>query len=238
MLVAGADTIRTETLMTPRHPTARRVQRENQPEEDAFVAKVLETSTWARENSRLITITTIVVAIIVVGFLYYRNQRVTLRDRAETELSQVRTSALSGNAALAVRDLETFLQRFGETAAAPEARLLLGKAYIETGEPAKTVVLLKDQAADPTSSMGFEAAAEPDQAVATYLQIGDRAPADYQKATALENAARVRLEQGNAAGAVEIYDRILSIVPDDSPDRPVIEMRKAEAAARALDAGS
>jgi cytochrome c-type biogenesis protein CcmH/NrfG len=191
----------------------------------------------------LITITAIVVAIIVVGFLYYRNQSVRLRDRAETELSQVRTSALSGNAALAVRDLEAYLQRFGGTAAAPEARLLLGKAYIETGEASKTVVLLADQASDLSEATGVEAAmlvaaaqeaaGDPDQAIATYLRVGDDAPAVYQKVTALENAARVRFEQGDAAAAVETYDRILAIVPQDSPDRQVIEMRKAEAAARA-----
>ncbi len=229
--------------MTPRHPTSRRVQREAPPEEDAFVAKVLETSSWAREHSRLITITLIVVAIVVVGFLYYRNQSVRLRDRAETELSQVRTSALSGNAALAVRDLEAYLQRFGNTATAPEARLLLAKAYLETGEAAKAVDLLKEQATDLTSATGVEAAmlmgaaqeaaGEAEQAIATYVRVGDRAPADYQKASALEDAARVRFEQGDAAGAVEIYDRILQILPADSPDRQVIELRKAEAAARA-----
>jgi len=228
--------------MTPRHPTARKVQRETQPEEDAFVSKVLETSTWARQNSRMLTITAIVVAIVVVGFLYYRNQQVRLRDRAETELSQVRTSALSGNAALAVRDLEQYLQRYGSTGAAPEARLLLGKAYLETGEAAKAEDLLRDQAADVSTAMGVEAAmlvaaaqeaaGQPEQAITTYLRIGDRALANYQKVTALENAARVRNEQGDAAGAVEVYDRILAIVPDDSPDRQIIEMRKAEAAAR------
>jgi len=228
--------------MTTRHPTARRVQRDAQAPDDVLVSTVLETSVWAKQNARRLTYGVVVAVVALVLGLYYRNYRAGLRDRAETELSQVRTSALAGNAALAVRDLEAYLARFGGTAAAPEARLLLGKAYLESGESQKAVDLLRDQAGAVGEPMGVAAAillaaaqeglGQPEAAIATYLRVADGAAAEYQRMTALESAARLRLEQGDAAGAVALYDRILGLLPEDSQDRPVIEMRRAEAAAR------
>lgn len=225
-----------------RHSKARRGQHEAPTDEDAFIGTVMEATTWARENSRRLVVAAVVITIAVLSFLYYRNQSVRMRDRAETELSQARTSALSGNAALAIRDLEAFLARFGSTAAAAEARLLLGKAYIETGEATKAIELLRAQATEVGSPLGvsaamllgaaYESAGQPDQAVEVYVRVADRSGEEYQAMTALESAARVRFEQGDAAGAVALYDRILETLPEDSPDRAVIEMRKAEASAR------
>lgn len=225
-----------------RHPTSRRVKRDAHADEDAFIAKVMETVGWAKANSRRLTIAAVVLIIATLSLLYYRNQSTRLRDRAETELSQVRTAALAGNTALAIRDLEAYLARFGGTAAAPEARLLLGKAYIETGNTQGAIDLLRDQAADVGDPMGvaaamllaaaYEAAGQPDEAVATYLQVADGAEMEYERATALEAAARLRFSQGDAEEAVTLYDRILGILPEDSPDRAIIEMRRAEATAR------
>ena len=45
-------------------------------------------------------------------------------------------------------------------------------------------------------------------------------------------AARLRFSQGQATEAVTLYDRILGILPEESADRQIIEMRRAEAAAR------
>lgn len=228
--------------MTTRHPTSRKVQRQAESQEDAFIAGVLETTTWAKQNARRLTIAAIVIVVAAALALYYRNYRTGLRDRAETELSQVRTSALSGNAALAVRDLEAYLARFGGTPAADEARLLLAKAYLETGEAQKAADLLGEQAGQLGRPMGVAAAlllataqqslGQPDAAIQTYLRVADGAETQYLQMTALEAAARIRFEQGDAAGAAALYDRILAALPEDSPDRPVIQMRRAEAAAR------
>jgi predicted negative regulator of RcsB-dependent stress response len=225
-----------------RHPTARKLPHDAQAKEDAFIAGVLETTTWARQNSRRLAITAIVIVAATLIALYYRNYRAGLRERAETELSQVRTTALAGNAALAVRDLEAFMTRFGSTPAAAEARLLLAKAYLESGEAQKAVDLLADQARDVGSPLGVsatllvasaqESLGQPDAAVQTLLRVADGAEAEYQRFSALEAAARLRFEQNDAAGAVALYDRILSALAEDSPDRQVIQMRRAEAAAR------
>ncbi|MCI0432447.1 MAG: tetratricopeptide repeat protein [Gemmatimonadetes bacterium] len=230
-----------------RHPTAHRVPRDAPSSDDAFVARVLETSVWAKQNTRRLFIAIFAVLVLVLGISYYRNYTTRLHDRAETELTQIRPTVLSGNAALAVRDLEAFVDRFGSTPAAREARLLLAQAYLETAQPRLAIAQVQDLAAEPSDPMGFaaglllgaahEALAEPDQAAEAYLRLADGARFPFQRAAALDAAARIRFEQGNAAAAVQIYDRILSLIPGNDPDRPIYELRRAEAAARASTAG-
>ena len=41
-------------------------------------------------------------------------------------------------------------------------------------------------------------------------------------------AARIRADQGDASGAVELYERILADIDENSPDRGLLEMRIQE----------
>ena len=226
-----------------RHPTSRRVQRQNTEPDDVFVERVLETSVWAKENAKLLIIAATALVVIVSGFLYYRNYTVRLRSAAETQLSTIRQAVVSGNSALAIRDLEEYMIRFGGTDAGPEAIVLLGRAYLDNNEPQKAIDLLSEPARNLARPLGastafllagaYEAAIQEDRAVQVYLDIADRAPFDYQKHEALDNAARIRLETGDAGGALELYDRLLLLLEDTDPLRPVIQLRRGEAAARA-----
>jgi predicted negative regulator of RcsB-dependent stress response len=231
-----------------RHPTARRTPRETAPPDDVFVERVIEGSVWARQNARLLIIAVTAVLVLAAGFLYYRNVRYRLREGAETQLSQIRTTLLSGNAALAVTDLERFMDRFGSTPTAEEARVLLGRAYLENKEPQKAIDLMTPASRDVSTVLGvqsamlladaYEQAIQPDQAIATYTRVGTGAPFDYQRRIALENAARIKFEQGDAAGAAALYTQILDALPIEAQERPVYELRRAEAAARAAGGGS
>jgi len=233
---------RTATTMT-RHPTARRVNRPPRAgADDVFVERVLETTVWAKRNSRTLIVVGATLVVVILVMVYMRASGSAMRRNAETQLTQIRPTVLSGNAPLAIRDLETFLARYGDTPAAREARVLLGRAYLENQEAQKAVDLLLPHANDVADPLGvqtamllgaaYESLAQPAAAVDVYLRVGERAQFDYQKQLALDAAARVRLETGDAAGAVELYDRILTIIPDNGPDRPVYELRRAEAAAR------
>lgn len=227
-----------------RHPGARKVQRQQQAQpDDVFVERVLETSAWAKENSARLIIGGIAVVVVLMLALYYRNYRAELRDRAETQLSAIRTTVLSGNAALAIRDLETYMASYGDTDAGGEARLLLARASLDNGEPQRAIEVLSGSVGDLEEPLGvpgalllaaaYEAAGQPDQAVAEYLRIAGGAPHQYQQHDALEAAGRVRFQTGDPQGAVEIYDRLLGAMPDSDPQKAVIELRRAEAAARA-----
>jgi predicted negative regulator of RcsB-dependent stress response len=229
--------------MARHHPTARRIPRDVPPAtDDVFVERVLETSVWVKENTRTLVISVTVILVLLVGFLYYRSYTTRLRNTAESQLTMIRPTVASGNAALAIRDLEAFVVRFGNTPAAAEARLLLAQAHLDGGQAQQAIEQVQrmaDRVNDPLGvsaafllAGAYEMSAQPDQAIATYMRIADGARHDFQKIRALDSAARVRFERGDAAGAVQLYDRILNLLPDTDPERPVFLLRRAEATAR------
>jgi hypothetical protein len=60
----------------------------------------------------------------------------------------------------------------------------------------------------------------------------------YGVGDALERAAALRLQQGNATGAAELYERAMKTLPEDSPERSVYQMRIAEVQASGARAGT
>jgi predicted negative regulator of RcsB-dependent stress response len=230
-----------------RNPTARRVHRDPAPD-DVFVARVLETSAWAKHNSRILVIGGIVTAVVVIGVLYFMASRQTQRAQAATQLTQVRAVSLSGNSQLAIRELEQYLARFGGTPAADEARLMLGRAYLDAGQTAQALEDIQPLRGDLGSGLGVNAALlaatahelsqEPHRAEEIYLSLADEADYLFQRQDALDNTARIRLQRGDAAGAVEMYQRLLDITPLNNTERPIFELRLGEAQALAAIGGT
>lgn len=227
-----------------RHPTARRTHRPAPSSDDVFVERVLETSAWARTHQRAIITLSITVLVLAVGVLWYRNYRGQLRERAATELAQLRQTVSSGNDALALRDLERFVERFDGTPSAPEARLMLAQAYLDSSQPPRAIETIQNLAGDLDEPLGpasaflladaHEAANQLDRAEEVLQRIADRAPFLFEKERALDAVARIRMERGDPAGAAQAYDRLLELLPANNPDRVIYEMRRAEAHARAL----
>jgi predicted negative regulator of RcsB-dependent stress response len=143
--------------MTSRHPTSRRVHRETAPD-DAFIARVIELTAWAKRNSRLVTIGATLAVVLVAGVAYYVNYQRTVRNQAAIEIMQVRQAAAIGNHALAIRDLDNFLNRFGGTPAANEARILLGQVHLQAGNAEQAIEALQPLARNPSRTSGAAAA--------------------------------------------------------------------------------
>lgn len=227
----------------PRHPTARRIHRPPATSDDVFIERVLETSAWAKTHQRLLIGVTVGIVLLLVLGLWYRNYRSELRAAAATELTQIRQTLISGNDALAIRDLEGFLDRYGSTPSAPEARLLLAQALLQTNDHTRAGQVIESQTGDLDEPLGVasaflladahEAGNRFEQAEQVLLRIADRARFTFQKERALDAVARIRLERGDAAGAVQAYDRLLEVLGTDSQERVIYEMRRAEAHARA-----
>jgi predicted negative regulator of RcsB-dependent stress response len=226
-----------------RHPASRRVHRRPSAPDDRFVEGVLESTAWAKTHARTLIIGGITVILLAVALLWWRTSRSALAESATTRLTTLRQTVQTGNPAVAIRDLEAFLQNFGSTAAADEARLLLASAQLEAGQPQPAVETVQELAVDLDQPMGppaafllgaaYEALNQFDRAEEVYLRVGNDARFDYQQRQGIEHAARVRLENGNPAGAAELYDRLIAMLPDASPERAVFEMRRAEAQALA-----
>jgi len=227
-----------------RHPTARRVHRPAESSDDTFVVGVLESSAWAKRHSRTLIVGGVLLALLLLGFLYYRSQAAATRERSTMELERVRMTLLTGNTALAVGELQAFVNQYGGTPAGNEARLLLGQALMESGQPQQALEAVDRLARNPGEPLGASAAflagaaheslGAAQQAEQEYLRVADRARFDFQRIEALDKAARLRIQAGNPAGAVELYQRAIDMIPmERAADRSLFMMRQAEAQALA-----
>lgn len=227
-----------------RHPTSSRVHRDSKEgPDDVFVSGVERTVGWARTHQRTLIIGAVALIVLVAGVLYYVNAQRAIETQAAARFTELQATIASGNTQLAIRDLQTFVDRFGSTEAGQQARLVLGEILLGQGQAPQAVQALGDLADDPEDATGtaaarikaaaYEAMGEHDQAVALYVRIADAARFDYQAREALADAARVRLQNGNAAAAADLYRRVLDTFDADDPGRGYFEMWLAEARARA-----
>jgi len=224
--------------MSQKHPGARKTAKKEEHEDDVFVARVLELSNWAKANQQLLTVLAVVLVIAFAGMTYYGNYQESLTQQAAQQLEGIHQSIALQDREGAKTELAVFLDRFGSTAYAGEARLLLGELYLQTNDPQQALAVLEPMATSPREPIEFQAAAllatayEQDErwtdAENIYLRIADRSELDFQVRDALTGAARIRADQGDATGAVELYERILSDIDENSPDRGLFEMRIQE----------
>ena len=225
--------------MTKRHPGSSRVVHDNQNDpDDVFIAKTLEMSGWAKNNQQLITVLVVVAVIAVAGLVYYQRFSTQQAQQAGQQLEAIHQTMAMRDLEGAKADLATFLDRFGGTPYAGEARMMLGELYLQTDQPQQALAVLEPMGGSPRAPLEMQAAAllgsayeqegRWDDAEAIYLRIAERSELDFQVRSALEAAARIRSDQGDAAGARELYERILADLEDNDPQRGLYEMRIAE----------
>ena len=228
-----------------RHSTVR--QRTPAVEEDTFVSGVLEATDWTRRHGRTILGAVLALVLIIAGVVYYRSYRSALEAKAAGDLDQIRGIAASGNIPLAQRQLTQFVSKYSGTHAGDEGRVLLAQAMLDQGNARGAIPVVEPLASDmgnplgPTAALllgaAYEGTGDYSKAIATYARIGDKAPYKFQRRDALENAARLKLQHNDAAGAATIYQQILASIPDTTTGRNVYEMRLAQAQAQAQTQG-
>ena len=226
--------------MAQRHSTSGRHPREasGQPD-DVFVAKVFEASTWAQRHSQTLILIGVVLALLVGGAAYYVNYRGNLDRQAVLELERVQQTVGMGDLEGGKAQLAAFLERFGRTRHASEARLLLGQVYLASRQPEQAIQTLSEDVS-PRDALGpqamnllaraYEEVGRFPDAEEQYLEIADAAPLAFQRREALADAARVRSHTGDHAGAAELYRQILEGLEEESvEERGLYELRLAEA---------
>lgn len=209
-------------------------------DDDVFVARILEAGNWIRSNQQAVVVAGVVLVVALASLVYYRNYRETLHEQAANQLEQVHQQTAMGDLDGARNALILYLDRFAKTPYAGEARMLLGELYLSGGSPDQARAVLEPMARAPREPLELQAAsllaAAYEQegrwtdAEALYLRVADRSKLDFQVRDALAAAARIRANQGNAAGAADLYRRILAGMDANAPDRGVWEMRLAEVA--------
>lgn len=215
--------------------------------DDVILARALEFSAWAKRNARMVIAASVIAAALLGGFIYYHYVYLPQREaRAATQLMQVERTVESGNATLAQRDLQDFIRRFDGTVEADQARLMLARLHLEEGRPREAVSALQavDRGAD--TPVGARAglllgiaqnqAGQRDAAVATYLRVAEEADLEYFREEALSEAALLRQQAGDFAGAAQLWQRLVEMFEEGTMQRSIYEMRLAEAEGRALGA--
>ena len=210
-------------------------------QEDAFVATTLEVSHWAQRNRPMLTLGIIVLGIGVIASVYYARYRDTLNETAAARLEDLQQRLDVGDRTGVQADLQLYLERFGGTRSAGEARITLGQVTAELGEREAAAEVLGPVAGDVRSPLGAQAAellaaisedaGNLQAAEGLYQRLADRARLGFQVRDALADAARLRRDQGDAEGALALYDRLLEEMDEADPERGLIEMRRAEVAA-------
>jgi predicted negative regulator of RcsB-dependent stress response len=230
--------------MAKRHPASRRRPADHSSEpDDVFVAKVVELSTWSKRHSQALILMGVALAVLVVGTVYYVNYRERVALAAVQELEVIQQNLTLADPAATELRLAQYLERFGSTPYGGEARMLLAQMYLQRGESALAVLTLEEGAVGLGEPIGpqmavllaraYEAQNRFGEAEDLYLRVADGAELEFQRVEALLDAARIRLELGNAAGAAELYEELLEGSELSDPDRGLYEMRLAEARTRA-----
>lgn len=226
-----------------KHPTSSRVHRDDEVPDDAFVGTIKRIISWGKENSRRVIVGTAVVVVIAAVAAIMIVQQRSLERSAATRLAQVQQTVASGNTQLAIRDLQSYLERFGSTEAAAQARLVLADLLLSQQQPQDAVQALGDLPDQLDNPFGLAAArAEAaalermeryDDAIRAYRQLADNARFPYQRREALADAGRLELQRGQPAQAVPLFEDIMDTFDDDEAGRGYYEMWLAEARARA-----
>lgn len=220
--------------------------------EDALSARVIALSAWARENSQVVIIAGIVLAIAAAAGLYYYDFQQDVRMQAAEEFERIQQTVVGvGDTQTALTELQTFLDRFGDTPLAAEARLLLAEAHLHEGDSQQAIQTLQPVVGSlgrPIAIQGafllgsaYEEAEQHADAQDIYLRIADEADLTFQVRNALDAAARVRAQMDNYAGAAELYRRVLDTFAEDGDqppdaaagDRAMYQLRLAEMEAKA-----
>ena len=212
-----------------------------------MVARALELGAWARTNIRLIIGGAVVLALLFGGLMYYRIYRENREQRAAAEFMRIEQTAASGNAALATRDLQTFVNRYDGTAYGAEARLALAQLHLAQDSAAKAVQVLSgadgevdDSPVGPQAALllaaAQSAANQRDAAIGTYLAVAEDAELRMYRVRALNGAATLRAEAGDHAGAAELYRQLIDLQEAGTLDEQLFRMRLAEAEAAAAAA--
>lgn len=212
--------------------------------DDLLTARAIEFTDWARRHIRLIIGGVVTLAVIVGGLIYYRAYLEAREERAAVEFANVEQTAASGNIPLATRDLQAYVRRYEGTSYGDEAALALAQLHLSQDSAAKAVQVLEgaagridDSVVGPQAALllgaAQQAAGNRDAAIQSYLAVADEAEMKMYQVQGLQNAAILRFEAGDFAGAAELYRRLVEMQEEGTLDRQLYEMRLAEAEARA-----
>jgi predicted negative regulator of RcsB-dependent stress response len=173
-------------------------------------------SDWIQIHTRELLIVVAVAILGGGGVMLYRSAVATQAGQAEAALAGPEQSLATGNLPLAQADLKKVISRYGGTAAAAQAGLLLASTYYNEKQYVEGLAVLNQTkltaAAKPfapaVESMiadGYGLQGKYAQAAAHYAAAAGDSPYPAEEAGYRANAARADAKAGDTAAAVTIW---------------------------------
>lgn len=207
-------------------------------EEDAFTARILEFVVWARQRVEVLIAAGVAVVLLLVGGIYYMNQRADRMARAASELEVIHQSVSLVPPTEWVQQVDGFLARFAGTPYEVEARLLYAEFLLQEDRPREAVDVLLEVAPayrDPLGiqatfllAVAYEEVEGWSEAARIYGELENRGEFTFQRREAAEGLARAALAQGDSSTAIQAYQRLVDGAEEDEAIRGYFEMRLAE----------
>jgi predicted negative regulator of RcsB-dependent stress response len=171
---------------------------------------------WAQLHVRELIIAVCVIAIAVGGVILYRSASATQAAQAEQALVGPEQSIAAGNLPLAQSDLRRVMSRYGGTAAAAQAAILLAETYYTQQKYADGVAALAHApttgAAQPFAASierltgdGLMQQGKAKEAAAHFLAAAAKTPYPTEQARLRANAARAYAAGHDTAAAVGLW---------------------------------
>lgn len=174
---------------------------------------------WMQLHVRELLIALAILVIGVGGVILYRNALAAQAAQAEQALVAPEQSIQAGNLPLAQSDLRRVITRYGNTAAAAQAAMLLADSYYTQGKYADGVATLTQAstrgAAKPFASAmerligdGYLQEGRPKEAAAHFAAAASKTPYPTEQARLRADAARAYAAGGDTASAVAIWRQL------------------------------
>ncbi|NUQ11619.1 MAG: tetratricopeptide repeat protein [Gemmatimonadaceae bacterium] len=194
----------------------------NDPVTPALAESATETAVeWARANSNKLAVAGIALVAVTAVWFFMREASDRKEVNASRDLASAQMVFQSGNAALAQSDLQALIRRYGGTAAATQARMLLAQVHFGQGKVDEGLRELDaitrpgafEAAVQALRAGGLEMAGKPAEAAAAYERAAAAADTKSARYAYQSDAARAYMAAGNADAARRIWE---AMAADDS----------------------
>lgn len=197
---------------------------------------------FIKKNQNILLAAGAAVVLLVIFLLMRGGGNDAAKEgRAENELRNIRqymqmdsfNVVLNGNDTLGIKPIKKFISTYKGTEAADEGRLYGAVCYMNAGNPAEAIKILKDAGSmgkqlearklsllgDAYSEKGTAVSpisqADCKEAVDYYRKAADKFPEDDANAAAyLYKAAQLYSQMGNSPKAIELYKEIKNKYPN------------------------
>jgi predicted negative regulator of RcsB-dependent stress response len=208
--------------------------------EDRVMERVVEAATWLEHHRRTALIGALAFVGLLVAGYYYLDYRSKLMERASIRLQEIRFSSNTADLETVRSDLRLYLEQYGKTPYAGEARILLAGMELRRDSLGSAIRILEPAAdlttGSPTAyaaaemiAAAFEQGGQGEQSVLWWERIAAEARFEYQKHRAMAQQARLHMAAGRYDEAAALYETLADEAEQDDAELHRVRLGEVKA---------